>query len=368
MAVSCFNVSGPERLHSALAQTTAASAMSYKVGKSKPMTEVTLKDCLRHPIWEWALDEETLPGRDETWQRPVTGTKDVTPEMVDPTITFRIAGSEVVGTGIYDHDTTSLSSISIWDDGEWVDVRELDDLMIPVELTALPTILGRSGVRFLLSDAKSDRAVRMADAAPSLSTVAADGSIRRQRTVAFVVAGAPNGGHMCGGTDKLLPGLIGLAVCPICGIRTDFEYTNPAFRLRSHRHDFSETYDASWIVSDRFKAFCEQSGYPGLRFVPLPKSRGFFHLLVDRTLPLDAEQIGIKKQGYCSTCGNYREVFGVFTHHIRGLASPLGDGLWASDVLVSSGNWKHRVLYAGQLTRQRMKDAGLKGIHFGRYP
>jgi hypothetical protein len=100
----------------------------------------------------------------------------------------------------------------------------------------------------------------------------------------------------------------------------------------------------------------------------LPKARGFFHLLVDGTLPLDAERIGIKKQGYCSTCGNYREVFGASTHYIRGLTSPLGDGIWGSDMLVSSGNWKHRVFYAGHETRHRMLDAGLKGIHFDRYP
>jgi hypothetical protein len=347
----------------------AGSTMSYRVGKSKPLTEVTLEDCLRYPIWEWALDEETQPGHDESWQRPVTSTTDVTPEMLDPTITFRISGSELIGTGVYDHDSASLSSISIWDDGEWVDVCELDDVTAPLELTTLATILGCARVRFLLSDAKSDRAVRMADGDPSSSTVGAGGGVRCQRTVlAFVIAGAENGENMCGGADQLLPGLIGLATCPSCGIRTDFEYTSPTFRLRNRKYDFSETYDGARIVSGRFKAFCEQSRYAGLRFVPLPKSRGFFHLLVDRTVPLDAERIGIKKEGFCSTCGNYREVFGLFTHHIRDLSSPLEDGLWASDMLVSSGHWKHSVLYAGPVTRQRMKDAGLKGLHFDRYP
>jgi hypothetical protein len=83
---------------------------------------------------------------------------------------------------------------------------------------------------------------------------------------------------------------------------------------------------------------------------------------------MDAERIGIKRKGYCSTCGNYREVFGVSTHYIRDLMSALGDGIWGSDLLVSSGNWKHRLLYVGPLTRTRMNDARLTGVHFNRYP
>jgi hypothetical protein len=343
--------------------------MSYKVGKSKPMTEVTVKDCLRYPIWEWALDEETLPGHDETWQRPITSTKDVTPDMVDPTITFRVFGSDIVGTAIYDHSSGSLSSISVWDDGEWVELRELDDFTPPIVLTAVPTIVGDIGVSFLVLDIKSDCAARMTDAQASTASSVSSGINRRSRTaLAFVVEGAENGGSMCGGIDRIMDGVIGLAVCPKCGIRTDFEYTNPDFRFRSRKYDFSQTYDAARIVSERFKSFCEQSGYPGLRFVPFPKSKGFHHLLVDRTLPLDEERIGIKKQRYCSTCGNYRDVFGLFTHYVRDLRIPLGDGIWGSDILVCSGNWKHRIMYVGPLTRQRMTEAGLKGIHFNRYP
>jgi hypothetical protein len=37
----------------------------------KPVTELTPGDFVAFPIWEYALDEETLPGRDETWVRPV---------------------------------------------------------------------------------------------------------------------------------------------------------------------------------------------------------------------------------------------------------------------------------------------------------
>lgn len=40
---------------------------------SKPSSDLTLEDFQEHPIWEWALDEETDPGKDETWVKPLVG-------------------------------------------------------------------------------------------------------------------------------------------------------------------------------------------------------------------------------------------------------------------------------------------------------
>jgi hypothetical protein len=37
----------------------------------KPVNELTPSDLVAFPVWEYANDEEELPGRDETWVRPV---------------------------------------------------------------------------------------------------------------------------------------------------------------------------------------------------------------------------------------------------------------------------------------------------------
>jgi hypothetical protein len=37
----------------------------------KPIDQLTAKDLDAYPIWEFATDEENIPGRDETWVRPV---------------------------------------------------------------------------------------------------------------------------------------------------------------------------------------------------------------------------------------------------------------------------------------------------------
>jgi hypothetical protein len=41
----------------------------------KPVDALTPDDLAAFPIWEFALDEEDEPDRDETWVRPVRGTR-----------------------------------------------------------------------------------------------------------------------------------------------------------------------------------------------------------------------------------------------------------------------------------------------------
>ena len=37
----------------------------------KPIDELSAADLIAFPIWEFAIDEEDVEGRDETWVRPV---------------------------------------------------------------------------------------------------------------------------------------------------------------------------------------------------------------------------------------------------------------------------------------------------------
>src|SRR5262245_25997614 len=40
----------------------------------KPIDKLTAADLLAFPIWEYAIDEEDVEGRDETWVRPTNAT------------------------------------------------------------------------------------------------------------------------------------------------------------------------------------------------------------------------------------------------------------------------------------------------------
>jgi hypothetical protein len=135
-----------------------------KTGKAKPLEKITLDDALRYPIWVWALDEAHLEGQDETWQKPVVDESDVTTEMLNRfatvTITLRVAGDDRFASGEYDHETRALSSLAVWHDEEWRLIPDVPGVAFPLELEAVPSILGESSVRFSLPSTDADRAVR----------------------------------------------------------------------------------------------------------------------------------------------------------------------------------------------------------------
>ena len=136
--------------------------LNVTFGKTRPCEAVTLDDILRHPIWMWAVDEETIEGQDETWQKPVTSTTDVGDDLVHffPSIAFTVVGTEHYGCGDYDHANRRLFQFRIWRAGRWHDLQDVGDLSSPVVFQAIPTIQGEPGVRFLcrsLDDWKADR-------------------------------------------------------------------------------------------------------------------------------------------------------------------------------------------------------------------
>lgn len=122
--------------------------MSYTTGKAKSLEDITLDDVLEYPIWEWALGEETVPGQDETWQRPIISTTNVTDEMVQPTITIIVKGSNVYGSAEFNYSEQVLESTAVWHDDEWISVFDYETFVFPVTFVAIPTIQGQSGVEF----------------------------------------------------------------------------------------------------------------------------------------------------------------------------------------------------------------------------
>jgi hypothetical protein len=130
-------------------------------GKPKRMDKVTLKDVLAYPIWLGMLDDEKYG---EDYERPVTSQSDVDTVvlgLVDTpfiAITFKVHGCDTYGTGYYDHNRKSLSSISIWQGKRWVPLESAAGLKPPLVFVSVPTILGRKNVRFQCGDLKSGRA------------------------------------------------------------------------------------------------------------------------------------------------------------------------------------------------------------------
>ena len=45
--------------------------MATRLETRKPVDRLTVNDLSTFPVWEYALDEEGIEGRDETWVRPL---------------------------------------------------------------------------------------------------------------------------------------------------------------------------------------------------------------------------------------------------------------------------------------------------------
>lgn len=133
--------------------------MAYTTGKSKSLDDITLDDALKYPIWEWALDEEGEDGQDETWQRPIIDTDNVTSDIYNPTITLKIKDTELFGSAEFDNDTQSISAISVWLDDEWKILTQTQ-IKTPIIFIAVPKIDGVENVEFLCDSLSSDNAER----------------------------------------------------------------------------------------------------------------------------------------------------------------------------------------------------------------
>jgi len=133
--------------------------MAYTTGKSKSLDDITLDDVLKYPIWEWALGEEGEDEQDETWQRPIIDTDNITDDIFNPTITLKIKDTELFGSAEFDNETQSLSAISVWLDNEWKILNQTQ-IKTPIIFIAIPKIDGVQNVEFICKSLSSDYAER----------------------------------------------------------------------------------------------------------------------------------------------------------------------------------------------------------------
>jgi len=134
--------------------------MAYKTGKAKSLVDITLNDVLQYPIWEWATDEEGVEGQDETWQRAIIDMDNVTPDIINPTITLKIQGTQIYACGEYNNESEMLSAISVWNGSEWMTDFTHLKIQTPIILIAIPKINGIANIEFICEDLQYDKAVK----------------------------------------------------------------------------------------------------------------------------------------------------------------------------------------------------------------
>lgn len=175
----------------------------------------------------------------------------------------------------------------------------------------------------------------------------------------YSLSGYDNDSHMCSSTDRVFDDVGGLAVCPRCGYRTDFNYINERFRVKRRTNDISYTYDGYCIVSLKFKEACERAHFQGLRFVQLPGDQEYFHLVPNCVVEFDSEKRKTKLVKKCEVCGNYEAVAGATPAFIKG---ELTADICKTDILFGSGNAKHPLILITKRAKEVFDREKLKGV------
>jgi hypothetical protein len=131
-------------------------------GRAKHFSKVKIQDHQKHLIWTSAHDER----HDEEWEKPIVSTSELTQEIIDcrliaPIITIRVEGADLYGTAWFASDDGEIFAISIWHEGRWKTLSDIPTLKPPTVFVAVPKILGVEHVRFLWTNPKCDKAVKI---------------------------------------------------------------------------------------------------------------------------------------------------------------------------------------------------------------
>lgn len=152
--------------------------------------------------------------------------------------------------------------------------------------------------------------------------------------------------------------------CPICH-NTLRKIPNKSAVISIKRWDIAGTYDGFYVVSEKFRLFCEKNHYQNLTFVPLPKSKGLYFFEPQEIFRLDYEQYGTKFINKRECCGAYDEVIGPPVIRAKDFSvNNSNDFIMKAEFYFGSFDNKGSVIIVGTETATKMKTAGLKGIYF----
>ena len=94
-------------------------------------------------------------------------------------------------------------------------------------------------------------------------------------------------------------------LCPYCHFTLE-KVPNLEFRTRTKK-DIVWTYDGFYVVSERFRRFCDEQGFKDLIFIPLRKSPGHYYFEPAMRFPIDFVNTIFEHEGEpCPKCGNYK--------------------------------------------------------------
>ncbi|MBQ5982019.1 MAG: hypothetical protein IJL54_07630 [Prevotella sp.] len=160
------------------------------------------------------------------------------------------------------------------------------------------------------------------------------------------------------GTNR--PGL-----CPVCHNVIE-QIPNMDYIVRKNRYrDIAVTYDGFFVVSQKFKAFCDENKYDSLEFVQLPKSPSYYFFAPHKIYELDYIRRGTEFKGYHECCGRFDSIAGcspAYKHINNNIKND--DFICRSDVFFGSDLNAGPIIIIGMRTLEKIKSYDLSGMYF----
>ena len=150
-------------------------------------------------------------------------------------------------------------------------------------------------------------------------------------------------------------------LCPVCH-NTLKKIPDLGYCMQKKKGDLFCTYDDFYIVTEKFRRFCNDNGYEGLSFVPLPKSPGYYYFEAYNIFKLDTAVTKFTNKREC--CGSYDEIILPSCYKAKSQYICTDDFICRSEYSYGSFNRKSPDIIVGTKTVGKMRQFGLSGIYF----
>ena len=157
-------------------------------------------------------------------------------------------------------------------------------------------------------------------------------------------------------------------LCSQCNQCLDDSYVPSRIKAtKTNRYDVWATYDNRIIVSDRFRRFCEESGFLGCTFRQIGDGKFYVLWVLNSTAHFDRDRAPLEYGDECSSCGRYEFVVGAIPTFI--VESELADDrFYATDMRFGAGLELSPQFIVGselanRLRGERFKDLTLLDVH-----
>jgi uncharacterized protein with PIN domain len=148
-------------------------------------------------------------------------------------------------------------------------------------------------------------------------------------------------------------------ICPYCK-NTLEKIPNLEFKTKTKK-DFVCTYDGFYIVSEKFKKFCDDQGFKDLTFIPLKKSPGHYYFEPQTIFPVDEKNTIFEHSGEpCPKCGKYRWFGGPHRIYSKYFYTEHDNFICRLNELHGDKGRKFYIIIVGLKTEKLMKKLGLK--------